>query len=325
MFILGLQGSPRKKGNTSILLSTFLDEAEKLGARTRSLDIVSMNISPCLECGVCEREGFCPIEDDMCMIYPLLRKADIIVLASPVFFYGPPAQMKALIDRCQVLWARKYVHRLIDPGEKWRRGLLLSVGATKGKKLFDGICLTAKYFFDAVGVNFDGALAYRQIEAEGEIAKHPTALSDAREKAGTLARPFLERKKIFFISRNDDCCSQMASAFARYHAGNRLEPESAAIIPAEDINPIARKVMAEKGIDMAFRKPGSIDEALANQSPELIISMACKEACRRFSPDVEIREWNLPDASEKTLPVMRQLRDDIECKVKEELWYDSGF
>ena len=166
MFILGLQGSPRIKGNTSILLSSFLTEAERLGARVKHIDVAKMDISPCQECGICEEKGFCPIDDDMQAIYPLFRQADIIVMASPVFFYGPTAQMKAVIDRTQALWARKYVHKLIDPGRKWRQGFLLSLGATKGKNLFNGISLTARYFFDAVGASFEGTLTYRQIETD---------------------------------------------------------------------------------------------------------------------------------------------------------------
>ncbi|MCP4681177.1 MAG: flavodoxin family protein, partial [Desulfobacterales bacterium] len=99
MFILGLQGSPRRKGNTSKLLSAFLTEAKNLGAHTYYLDVPRMNITPCQECGTCEKKGFCPIDDDMQKVFFLLRRADIIVMATPVFFYGPTAQLKALIDR----------------------------------------------------------------------------------------------------------------------------------------------------------------------------------------------------------------------------------
>jgi len=211
MFVLGLQGSPRTKGNTSILLSTFLEEAQRIGAFTQRLDVARMNISPCLECGTCDEEGFCPVDDDMEQVYPMLRQADIIVMATPIFFYGATAQLKALIDRSQALWSRKYVHKLVDPGRRWRRGFLLSLGATKGKNLFDGVTLTAKYFFDAVGASFDGSLTYRQIENAGEIAKHPSALKDAREKAGEIATPFLKRKKLLFVCTENACRSQMAS------------------------------------------------------------------------------------------------------------------
>ena len=198
MFILALQGSPRKNGNTSKLLSAFLDEAERLGAHTQYLDVPRMNIKPCQGCGNCERKAFCVIDDEMKQVYPLLRKADMVVMATPVFFYGATAQIKCLIDRSQVLWARKYVHNLEDPGRKWRQGFFLSVGATKGKDLFEGISLTAQYFFDAVGASFEGSLTYKKIEDIGDLEKHPTALNDAREKAQALLAPFLSRKKILF-------------------------------------------------------------------------------------------------------------------------------
>lgn len=315
MFVLGLQGSPRIKGNTGILLSTFLAEAERLGAYTHRLDVARKNISPCQECGTCEKEGYCPIDDDMQQVYPLLRRAGIIVMATPIFFYGATAQMKALIDRSQTLWARRYVHKLIDPGQKWRHGFLLSLGATKGKNLFEGLSLTAKYFFDAVGASFDGSLTYRQIEAPGEIAKHPTALTDVKDKARALVPPLLSRKKILFVCKENACRSQMASAFAQHYAGDRIEVESAGSEPTQELNPLMEEVMREKGIDMAFRKPKSIEEATNYWKPGLIISMGCKEECPWF-PGVPKQDWNLPDPSGKPIDFMRQIRDDIEARIR---------
>jgi len=316
MFVLGLQGSPRVKGNTNILLTTFLSEAERLGARTEDLDVAKKNITPCQECGVCEDKGFCPIDDDMQEIYPLIRRADLIVMATPIFFYGPTAQMKALIDRSQALWARKYIHRLTDPGRKWRQGFLLALGATKGKNLFEGVSLTAKYFFDAVGASFDGSLTYNQIEGSGDITKHPTALADAKEKARTLVTPILNRKKVLFVCTENACRSQMASAFAQYHAGDRIEAISAGSAPAQEINPIMEEAMREKGIDMAFRKPKSIDDAASPGKPDLIISMGCEDVCPLF-PGVPNEEWYLEDPAEKPIDFMRQIRDGIESRVIE--------
>ncbi|HBF43731.1 MAG TPA: flavin reductase [Desulfobacteraceae bacterium] len=316
MFVFGLQGSPRFKGNTNILLSAFLEEAERLGARTKYLDVAKKNISPCQECGTCEKKGFCPIGDDMQEIYPLLRQADIIVMATPIFFYGPTAQMKAVIDRSQALWSRKYIHRLTDPGRKWRQGFLLALGATKGKNLFEGVSLTAKYFFDAVGASFDGSLTYKQIEGSKDITKHPTALADAKEKARTLAIPLLNRKKILFVCTENACRSQMASAFAQYHAGDRIEAISAGSVPAEEIDPIMEEAMREKGIDMAFRKPKSIEDAASIGKPGLIISMGCGDACPLF-PGVPNEDWDMEDPAGKPIDFMRETRDYIERRVLE--------
>ena len=315
MFVLGLQGSPRTKGNTTVLLSTFLTEAERLGARTQHLDVACKNISPCQECSTCEKNGFCPIDDDMQQIYPLLRQADIIVMATPIFFYGPTAQMKALIDRSQALWARRYVHKLVDPGRKWRRGFLLSLGATKGKNLFEGVSLTAKYFFDAVGASFDGSLTYRKIGGPGEIEDHPTALTDAKEKARAIVTPFLKRKKLLFVCTENACRSQMASAFAQYHAGDKIEVESAGSAPAQEVNPLMEEVMSEKGIDMAFRKPKSMEEAASSGKPDLIISMGCEEACPLF-PGTRNQEWPVPDPAGKPIEFMRKIREEVEERVR---------
>jgi len=315
MFVLGLQGSPRLKGNTSILLSAFMDEAERLGAHVHRLHASRVKVAPCMECGNCEEKGFCAIDDEMQHIFPMLRQADIIVMATPIFFYGPTAQLKSLIDRTQTLWARKYVHKLVDPGRKWRRGLLFSVGATKGQNLFDGVELTAKYFFDAVGASFDGSLLYRKIEKAGEITNHSTALEDARAMAKKFVTPFLNRKKVLFVCTENACRSQMASAFTQYYAGDRIEVESGGSAPAEEVNPVMEQVMAEKGIDVAYRKPKSIEDAVRHGTPELVISMGCEETCPHF-PGVTRQEWSVPDPAGKPVDFMRRIRDEVEGSVR---------
>jgi len=315
MFILGLQGSPLKNGNTSILLSSFLEEAERLGSQVYNLEVCDKEIAPCQGCRFCEKKGYCAINDDMEEICFLLRRADIIVMATPIFFYGVPSQLKALIDRSQTMWSRKYIHRLNDPGQKWRVGFLLSLGATKGKNLFEGVSLTARYFFDAIGAQYSGSLTFRQIEEPGAIKAHPTALKEAKEKAAILIRPFLDRKKVLFVCKENSCRSQMASAFTRYYAGDRIEVESASSEPAEKVNDLMVEVMKEKGIDMAFRRPQSIINAARYMKPDLIITMGCEEACPFFS-DSPNQDWNLPDPADKTVAFMRDVRDDIEQRVK---------
>ncbi|OPL15791.1 MAG: flavin reductase [delta proteobacterium ML8_D] len=315
MFVLGLQGSPRSKGNTGILLSAFLNAAAGMGAQTRYLDVAHMAISPCTECGICEKQGFCPIDDDMQQIYPLLRRADLIVMATPIFFYGTTAQIKALIDRSQALWARKYIHKLNDPLGNWRNGLLLSLGATKGKDLFEGVSLTAKYFFDAVGAHFKGGLTYRQIEEPGDIRKHTTALADTIEKAKALVTPSVNRKKILFICTDNTCFSQMASAFTQCCFGDRIEAESAGIQPAREINALMIEAMEEKGIDLAFRRPKSIEQAILHGNPDFVISVGCGETCS-ILPGIPYQYWPVADTAGKSLETMRRTRDEIEERIK---------
>ena len=316
MFVLGLQGSPRAKGNTSTLLSAFLDEVEGHGGRVSTLNVSKMKVLPCRGCGACERKGYCPQNDDMQAAYPLLRKADLVVLATPIYFYGPTAQLKAFIDRSQALWSRKYVLDLEDPGRKWRKGFLLAVGATKGKNLFDGTNLTAKYFFDAVGADFEGTLGYRQVENVGDMAVHPTALAEARAKAKELAVPFLSRKKVLFVCGENACRSQMAAAFARKMAGDRFEAESAGSAPAREVNPVMVEVMAENGVDMAYLKPSAISELPDGWRPDAVISMGCEVACPTF-PGAATEDWDLPGPSKESIDFMRNVRDQVEKRVED--------
>ena len=128
--------------------------------------------------------------DDMEKIYPKLREADVVILASPIFFYGVTAWAKALIDRSQAFWARKYL--LKDPSfgteGKKRKGFFISVGATKGQKVFEGSILTVKYFFDVLIAKYVGELLFKGVEAKGDILKHPAALRQAFEAGRRLVQ-----------------------------------------------------------------------------------------------------------------------------------------
>ena len=137
MKVLGIYGSPRKNGNSDILLEKALQGAAEAGAQTDAVYCRKLAVSGCLECGGCEKTGKCVIDDGMQDVYPLMRQADAIILAVPIFFYGSPAQTKALIDRTQAEWSRRLLtkktkqdRRTFDSG----KGYLIAVGATQGKK-----------------------------------------------------------------------------------------------------------------------------------------------------------------------------------------------
>ena len=315
MLVLCVQGSPRKEGNTAIMIDEFMNEAKKLGVRTHKIEVTQKRVYPCIECDVCEKKGLCAIEDDMQEIYGLFRKADIVVIGTPVFFYGATAHLKVIIDRSQTLWSRKYVHKLNDPGRQWRKGFMLTVGATKGKNLFDGLSLTAKYFFDAIGAEYAGFLGYRRIEVSGAIKDHRTAMREIRDKADELIEPFCKRKNVLFICNENACRSQMAAAFARVMAGDRWDVQSAGSVPADDINPVMVETMAEKGIDMAYIKPLGLDQVMDGWTPNLIVSMGCGEGCP-YVPGVSTEEWNFPDPGDKSIDFMRNVRNEIEDRVR---------
>jgi len=179
-------GSPRIKGNTDLLLDEALKGAQSQGVEVEKLIVDKLKIAPCREYYGCLRDGNCVIRDDMDDIYPKLLNADSIIVASPMFFYGLTSQLKALIDRCQVLWARTYILKQDFP-HPVKKGAFIGVGATRGKKLFDGAILTVKNFFQIIGVRYVDELLIRGVDKKGEIKEHPTALLDAFELGKRLA------------------------------------------------------------------------------------------------------------------------------------------
>jgi multimeric flavodoxin WrbA len=195
MKVLGIFGSPRKGGNTELLLEEALKGAEAEGAEVERLHLTEFTITPCKECHGCDQTGTCVILDDMEKIYPKLLEADIIILASPIFFYGVTAWAKVLIDRSQAIWARKYL--LKDPSlgkeGKKRTGFLISAAATKGARVFEGAILTMKYFLDGLNAEYGGELVFRDVEAKGDILKQKNAMQQAFE-AGRKLVSDLKRK-----------------------------------------------------------------------------------------------------------------------------------
>jgi len=185
--ILGIMGSPRLGGNTDLLLDAALNGAQSQGAEVEKIVVDKLNISPCREHYGCLEDGNCVIRDGMDALYPKLLAADGIVVASPMFFYGITAQLKALIDRCQALWARKHVLKQSWPSAG-RKGAFIAVGATKGERLFDGSIATVRYFFKTIGVEYADELLIRGVDQKGDIQQHPSALKDAFELGKRLAQ-----------------------------------------------------------------------------------------------------------------------------------------
>jgi multimeric flavodoxin WrbA len=99
MKILALSCSPRKQGNTVILLGEALKGAQAEGAEVELYSVVGKNIEPCDGCGDCWETGECHIKDDMQELYQKLLAADGIIFGTPVYFYSVTAQAKAIIDR----------------------------------------------------------------------------------------------------------------------------------------------------------------------------------------------------------------------------------
>ncbi|EFE14184.1 flavodoxin family protein [Clostridium sp. M62/1] len=103
--VLILSGSPRKSGNSDLLCDEFMRGAQDAGNMVEKIFIRSKKIAPCNACYYCKKSsGKCAVYDDMGEILDKMQAADVIVMASPVYFYSIDAQMKALIDRSVARW-----------------------------------------------------------------------------------------------------------------------------------------------------------------------------------------------------------------------------
>jgi multimeric flavodoxin WrbA len=125
MKILAICCSPRKQGNTEMLLKEALAAAKKEGAETELFSLAGKNVGPCLACDTCRKEGICAQKDDMQSLYDKLLAADGIIFGTPVYFYNMTAQCKAVIDRTVALsHPKRNLHNKV--------GGIVVVGASQG-------------------------------------------------------------------------------------------------------------------------------------------------------------------------------------------------
>lgn len=182
MKVIALSGSPRKNGNTELLLAEVGAGLEANGNSLELIRLADLDIAPCLGCGGCSKTGECVVKDDMVEVYRKLAAASAVILSSPIYFYGLTAQCKAVVDRIQAYWCRKY---LLRKPELWQdqprgQGYLLATAATGGTRLFEGAELCANYFFDAFGFDLAGSFYVKGVDKKGAVRDLPDELARAQ-------------------------------------------------------------------------------------------------------------------------------------------------
>ena len=162
--ILILVGSMRKGGNTDLLARRFAEGA----AEHNSVEIISVadyKIAPCIGCNTCfTREGNACFNHDMDTVYEKLRHADILVIASPVYFYGISAELKAIIDRLHTPMRNTFAIRKLA---------LLLVGAAELPNLFDPILMQYQMLLDFFHLQDCGKVLVRGVKDKGDIIGRP--------------------------------------------------------------------------------------------------------------------------------------------------------
>lgn len=148
MRILGIGGSPRAGGNSDFLLETALEAAGEAGAEVERLMVRDLGIAPCRECDRCRERQPCALPADGAQrFFEALDRCRVVVLATPVFFYGPPAPLKALIDRAQ---ARYHARRAERAAPLLGGAFVLAAGGSLRPDTFAGLELTLREWFFAL-------------------------------------------------------------------------------------------------------------------------------------------------------------------------------
>ncbi len=170
--ILVLSGSPRKNGNSIIASKRLLDHAQKMGMTGELIDLYCFNIEACIDCRACmKNEKICQQKDDMQNLYTKIDNADVIVFATPIYWFAANAKTKLVIDRF-----RPYFYNKKLQGKK----LILLMSAGNGKsdcdlteEMFKRICLS-------LNINYLGAMKAKAYD-EGEIQTDKSALAQIDE------------------------------------------------------------------------------------------------------------------------------------------------
>ena len=171
--IVILMGSPRRGGNTELLTEAFINGARAAGNNIELICPAQKNINPCLGCNYCyaDKKHRCVRKDDMSECYEKLAVADIIVIATPVYFYGVSAQLKCLIDR---------LHNPVRNTFHVKKLALLAVCADTNESVFDSVkqmyFSVLKYF----SLENAGIITVYGVKDKGDIVGSP-ALGQAEE------------------------------------------------------------------------------------------------------------------------------------------------
>jgi multimeric flavodoxin WrbA len=186
--VLGIAGSPRRRGNSDVMLDAALAGAEAAGARVERVVASDAGIAPCRGCNACSRDGRCIQTDGMAAVYELLDAADVIVVATPVFFASVPSTLKALYDRCQPYWARRYV--LGEPPPEHKRPGALLIAAGGGDPYGHG-CAEAptRSVFAVLGVELTDEIVAEPVDAARDVLAKPEVIEACRALGERLGRP----------------------------------------------------------------------------------------------------------------------------------------
>ncbi len=181
--VLGIVGSPRKNGNTHILVSHILAGAREVGVEVEMLFLGDLEIRECDGCHACWKGERCGKNDDMIGVYPKIIQSDAIVFGTPVYWYGPTALMKSLIDR--------FVYFNCPENRSKIRGKRVAVASPFEEENVEAGALLVEFFkrcFEYLEMDLAGTILVPGVGDKGDILAKQEELQNARELGRRLTR-----------------------------------------------------------------------------------------------------------------------------------------
>ena len=177
MKVLGIVGSPRKNGNTDILVSEVLRGAKDTGSKVEMVFLNDLEIKPCqaICSDYCKRTSNCKIKDDMTELYNKLFESEVIILGTPVYWYGPSAQFKAFLDRWYAFSHPKYILKM-----RGKKLILITPFEESDTSAANSLVEMIEKSINYLDAKFHGSLLV-SVGEKGAIKQNPEAMNRAYE------------------------------------------------------------------------------------------------------------------------------------------------
>jgi len=202
MRVLAFNASPRmRRGNTALILTPFLEGMEEAGAQVELIYVKKLRLNPCQGCFICwlKTPGVCFQHDDMQMLHPKLREADVWVFATPVYVDGPVGPLKNLVDRLIPLilpyfeLREGHCRHVVPPGYNHGKVVLVANSGFWERDNFDPLVMWMRAVCKNVAREFAGALLRPHGEAMRPLMKRGASLDDVFEAARDAGRQLVRK------------------------------------------------------------------------------------------------------------------------------------
>ena len=187
--VLAILGSPLTDGNTSRLLDHAIRGAEDAGCTVEKILVTNLCFESCQEMMFCRDHETCIMDDDMQQVYPKIRDADAIILATPIMCMGIPGKLKSFMDRCQVFYQAKYLRKnpLVSQEKRAvRHALVIGIAGMNVPEVFVGARLTIRAFLDIIDCRYGDDLLISDMDTIRDITAEPGLCEAAFRKGRAL-------------------------------------------------------------------------------------------------------------------------------------------